>query len=246
MPRTFGLIGYPLSHSFSKGYFTEKFAKENIRDTVYELFPIDTIEKFSELISSQPGLRGLNVTIPYKEAVIPYLSSLDEGAAEIGAVNTIVLSGSTAKGYNTDVYGFEISFRKHLQSHHRNALVLGTGGASKAVIYALKQLGISYQYVSRNREEGKWSYEDITPEVLADYQVIINTTPVGMYPRVEDLPPLPYEALTKDHYLYDLVYNPETTAFLQKGKEKGAVTENGLEMLHLQAEKAWEIWNRPF
>lgn len=244
MTKIFGLIGYPLSHSFSKGYFIEKFKREGIADCAYELFPLSDISLFPALLQEQPNLVGLNVTIPHKEAVIPYLNELDEEAREIGAVNTITIRSGKTKGYNTDVYGFEASFRKHLQPHHQRALVLGTGGASKAVLHVLRKWGIPYLLVSRTGGEGKISYNDLTPELLESHTIIINTSPLGMYPKVEACPELPYEALTPQHYLYDLIYNPAETIFLRKGKEAGAITENGLEMLHLQAEKAWEIWNK--
>lgn len=244
MQKLYGLIGYPLSHSFSKGYFSEKFQKENILHSKYELFPLENINQFPELLSSQSDLVGLNVTIPYKEQVIPYLDELDEAAAEIGAVNTITVRKGKTKGFNSDVYGFEMSFRKKLQPYHRKALVLGTGGASKAVIYALKKMGIPYQYVSRNAGEGILSYQDVSTETLGEYNIIINTSPLGMYPKTEGIPYLPYEALTSQHYLYDLVYNPAVTAFLAKGVSASATTENGLDMLYLQAEKAWEIWGK--
>lgn len=237
-----GLIGYPLSHSFSKGYFSEKFKKENIPHHQYETYPIEKIELVENLMNNE-GLSGLNVTIPYKEVVIPFLNELDDTAQEIGAVNTIKIRNGKKVGYNTDCYGFQKSFEKHLQPHHKKALVLGTGGASKAVIYALKQLGIDYKYVSRTATEQNLSYEQVTPELLKEYTVIINTSPVGMYPNVDTFPPLPYDALTKDHYLYDLVYNPEVTTFLQYGLNAGATIKNGLDMLYLQAEKAWEIWD---
>lgn len=237
-----GLIGYPLSHSFSKGYFTEKFKKENIPAHQYETYPIERIELVEDLMNNE-GLSGLNVTIPYKEVVIPFLDGLDDTAKEIGAVNTIKIRDGKKIGYNTDCHGFQKSFQPLLKDHHKKALVLGTGGASKAVVYALKQLGIEYKYVSRTATDQNLSYDQVTPELLKDYTVIINTSPVGMYPHVEAYPPLPYEGLSELHYLYDLVYNPEVTAFLQKGLERGATIKNGLDMLYLQAEKAWEIWD---
>jgi shikimate dehydrogenase len=245
MQRLFSLIGYPLSHSFSKEYFTEKFKKEGIIDSSYELYPLAHITQFPELLATQPELVGLNVTIPYKEAVIPFLDELEEEAKSIGAVNTITIRNGKTKGYNTDAYGFEMSFKKHLQPHHQKALVLGTGGASKAVLYVLRKLNIPFLLVSRNTAVDRISYGDITPELLSEYSIIINTSPLGMYPATEACPALPYSALSPDHYLYDLIYNPSVTTFLQKGKEAGATTVNGLEMLHLQAEKAWEIWNKP-
>lgn len=237
-----GLIGYPLSHSFSKGYFTDKFKKEGIPNHVYDTYPIASIESVRDLID-KGELSGLNVTIPYKEAVLPYLDQLDKTASEIGAVNTIKIKQGITTGYNTDCYGFEMSFKELLQDHHNKALVLGTGGASKAVIYVLNKMGISYQYVSRNSGTGRLTYEQVSAEILSEYPIVINTTPLGMYPNIDTLPPLPYSALTSKHYLYDLVYNPKTTAFLQKGLDKGSTVKNGLDMLHLQAEKAWEIWD---
>ncbi len=241
MTKKLGLIGYPLSHSFSKGYFAEKFRKENISGFIYDTYPLENIEQIEKLFQTK-NLIGLNVTIPYKEAVLPYLDQLDQTASEIGAVNTIKIQNGIKTGYNTDCYGFEKSFIPQLESHHRKALILGTGGASKAVVYILNQLGISYKYVSRTKQKDFLTYEDISPELIKEFSVIINTTPLGMYPKTETLPQLPYEALTARHYLYDLVYNPELTAFLQKGIDKNSKVKNGLDMLHLQAEKAWEIW----
>lgn len=244
--RLFGLIGYPLSHSFSKGYFTTKFEQEQIPNCQYENFPIETIAAFPDLIQSQPDLVGLNVTIPYKQVVMPYLDELDEGAAAIGAVNTIKVVDGQLKGYNTDVIGFSESLKELLgekASTPLSALVLGTGGAAKAVFFALQQMGISYKTISRSKEKGDLTYEEVTADVLRQHRLIVNTTPLGMSPKVKTLPELPYIALTNQHFLYDLVYNPETTAFLQKGKDRGASVRNGLQMLHLQAEAAWSIWN---
>jgi len=245
--KQFGLIGFPLSHSFSKGYFAEKFINEGISDCNYEIFPLENINLFSDLIANNQTIVGLNVTIPYKKEIIPFLHKIDEGAAAIGAVNTIrverVNNQIQLKGYNTDVYGFEISLLKLLKPTHTKALILGTGGAALAVQYILNKLSITWKSVSRTSKENVFSYEDITDAVLAEYTLIINTSPLGMYPNSETCPALPYHALTRNHYLYDLVYNPKETLFLKKGKEKGCLTKNGLEMLHLQAEKAWEIWN---
>lgn len=244
--RLFGLIGFPLSHSFSKRYFSEKFAKESIGDAFYELFPIETIEQLPGLLAQWPNLKGLNVTIPYKQAVLPYLHVLDESAAEVGAVNVIKISGNQLIGYNSDTYGFLGSLQAFLQENQKNpahALVLGTGGAAKAVFYALKKLGIDYAIASRNAAPGQYSYVDLHKMDLAQYPLIINTTPLGMSPHTETFPDLPYEQLGPAHLLYDLVYNPEMTTFMQKGLERGAAVANGLAMLHGQAEKAWEIWN---
>lgn len=244
--RTFGLIGYPLSHSFSKKYFTEKFEKEKISDCRYNNYSIESIEMLHDIIKNENTICGLNVTIPYKEKVIQYMDEMDDAAAEIGAVNTIKVYYDGAmklKGFNTDCYGFYESIKPFLNKKHKKALILGTGGASKAVAYSLKELGIEYSYVSRypkNKEH--LSYFNLN-NILNEYMVIVNTSPLGMYPNIDSFPEIPYNEIGKEHILYDLVYNPEETVFLKKGKLKGAVTINGLNMLHLQAEKAWEIWN---
>lgn len=241
--KQYGLIGYPLSHSFSKGYFSEKFSKEKITDSNYEIYPIETIQYFEALCQSHPNFIGLNVTIPYKEQVIPFLDALDEEAKSIGAVNTIKFENDKKIGYNSDCYGFERSIKPFLQTHHKEALILGTGGASKAVEYVLKKLGIQFQYVSRAKSERAISYNDLNEEIIQKSTIIINTSPVGMYPNVTAAPPIPYEFIGEKHLLYDLVYNPEETLFLKNGKTKGAQVKNGLEMLYLQAERSWEIWN---
>lgn len=245
--RTFGLIGYPLSHSFSKKYFTEKFEKEGIENTVYELFPLESIDEFPELIKSTPNLAGLNVTIPYKEAVIPFLDELDPKAEAIGAVNTIKLENGKLKGYNTDYIGFKESLIKFVGPNPmpQQALILGTGGASKAVQVTLEDLGISYRFVSRSADAGQLSYESLNTQyqILNTAKLIINTTPLGMSPNIEGLPDLPYEQLTPNHFLYDLVYNPLITAFMQKGIDANCWVKNGLEMLHGQAEAAWKVWS---
>lgn len=247
MMRTFGLIGFPLSHSFSKKYFTQKFEDENIADCNYELFPIEKIELIRDLLSAQPSLCGLNVTIPYKLEVMPFLTAIDEAAAQIGAVNCIAVqrNGSNAqlKGYNTDVYGFMESLKPLLQTHHTKALVFGNGGAANAVKYALTQLGIEYIIVVRKPEPGTILYDEVTEEMLGEYQLLVNTTPLGMSPNYDSAPPIPYQYLTASHLAYDLVYNPEETLFLTKAKSQGATTKNGLEMLYLQAERSWQIWN---
>jgi shikimate dehydrogenase len=244
--RLFGLIGYPLSHSFSKRYFSEKFAKEAIGDAFYELFPIENIAQLPNLLAQWPNLRGLNVTIPYKQAVLPYLDALDESAAEVGAVNVIKIKDQQLIGYNSDTYGFLSSLQVFLQKNGKSpgsALVLGTGGAAKAVFYALKKLGIEYVVASRNAAAGQLTYADLHHLDLQQYPLVINTTPLGMSPHTESFPDLPYEQVGPAHLLYDLVYNPELTTFMQKGLERGAAVANGLAMLHAQAEKAWEIWN---
>ena len=244
--RLFGLIGYPLSHSFSKRYFSEKFQKENIQDARFENFEIPTIQDFPKVIANNPEIKGLNVTIPYKQEIIPFLTRLDKSAEFVGAVNVIKpLPTGDLVGFNSDYYGFMESLKRFLPADYSQmkALILGTGGAAKAVEGALKTLGISYLYVSRQEKEGVVSYEQLGLELLKEYQIIVNTSPVGMYPKIEACPDLRYEALTSHHYLFDLVYNPEETLFMKKGLEQGAKVKNGLEMLYLQAEKAWEIWN---
>lgn len=260
--RKFGLIGYPLSHSFSKKYFTNKFQQENILDCAYELFPLPNIEELPQLLKNHPDLAGLNVTIPYKQAVFKYLNSVETGAQEAGAVNVVKITNGQLKGYNSDVYGFGESLLGFIDGTRRtghsarmretnevdkkvqHALILGTGGAAKAVMYVLKQLNIAFKLVSRSVEKGDLTYQTITKEVIKKHQLIINTTPLGTAPNVSSCPDLPYELLTPKHYLFDLVYNPEKTLFLAKGLEQGAKICNGLAMLHLQAEKSWEIWNK--
>ncbi len=246
--KVYGLIGYPLSHSFSAKYFAEKFEHEKIKDSRYQLFPIDNIEMLPGLIHQFPDLCGLNVTIPYKQSVISYLQQIEENAEQIGAVNTIKIirnKGTFALcGFNTDSYGFMESLKPHLNQMHLHALVLGTGGASKAVSYALRQLGIHVTFVSRKPfGPGQISYKDITQSVISENKIIVNSSPVGTYPDINSFPDIPYDLITADHLLYDLVYNPAETEFLKRGRKKGAVTINGLQMLHLQADRAWEIWN---
>ena len=242
--RRYGLIGYPLSHSFSQRYFTEKFEKEGISGCSYTNFPIASINELSGVLND-PDLRGLNVTIPYKQQVIPFLTTLSPVVEAIGACNCIRIDGAVRTGYNTDVVGFEKSLVKKLASHHQQALVLGSGGASKAVEWVLQQMGIAYRLVSRQPrpDTGDLGYDDLDAGLLACYTLIVNTTPLGMYPKVKECPPLPYEAIGPRHYLYDLVYNPDRTLFLQRGEARGAVVENGHEMLVLQAEESWRIWN---
>lgn len=244
--RIFGLIGKKLTHSFSKKYFTEKFERENIKQVVYELFELPNIDEFPQLIDNQENLKGLNVTIPYKLEVLPFLHEIDPAAERIGAVNVIkVQENKKLKGYNSDYYGFKFSLEKFLAGNTKvKALILGTGGASKAVKVALEDLDIPYRYVSRYSEKNNiLTYKQLDEDVFSSYHLIINTTPLGMYPFIETCPEIPYHLLGKNHYLYDLVYNPENTLFMQKGAENGAKVKNGLEMLYLQAEKSWEIWN---
>ena len=242
----YGLIGNPLGHSFSKSYFNEKFENENI-DAEYLNFEIPSIENLVEVIDSNPELKGLNVTIPYKEKVISYLDYVSPEARAIGAVNVIRVThkgkGVVLRGYNSDVIGFTKSIEPLLDKSHRKALILGTGGASKAVNYGLKSLGLETVLVSRFKRPNTIQYEDIDADVIKDYNVIVNCTPVGMYPNVDNCPKLPYDAMDTHTILYDLIYNPDETLFMHKGAEKGATVKNGLEMLLLQAFASWEFWN---
>ena len=241
--RQFGLIGYPLSHSFSKKYFTEKFEKEGLKDCVYDNYPIASIDDLTEMLEGNPLLEGFNITIPYKEQVLSFLSEESDVVKNIKACNCIKIKAGRLIGYNTDVTGFEVSLKAKLLPHHTRALILGTGGAAKAVEYVLRKLNIHHRYVSRNALAGNLSYRDVTPELLKEYTLIINTTPLGMYPNVHETPPIPYNNLSRHHYLFDLVYNPEKTLFLQKGEEHGAVIKNGQDMLVIQADESWRIWN---
>jgi shikimate dehydrogenase len=242
--RKYGLIGYPLSHSFSQKYFTDKFQQEGITGCVYENFPLAGIDEFAALIQQNPDLNGLNVTIPYKEKVIPFLTAQSNVVKSIGACNCIRIENGELTGHNTDVVGFEESLRPLLQPHHKKALVLGTGGAAKAVHYVLNKLGISFYEVSRTPANNRQiAYQQVDEAVIKEHEVIINTSPLGMYPKVDECPPLPYGALTSKHYLFDLVYNPAKTLFLQKGEEQGAAIKNGHDMLIIQAEESWRIWN---
>lgn len=247
--KLFGLIGFPLTHSFSKKYFTEKFTKENILHSRYELFPIKNISEINKIISDNPDLKGLNVTIPYKETVIPFLDELDETAKAVGAVNAIKIlkkdnNKPLLKGYNTDIYGFKQSIKPFLEINHEKALILGTGGASKAVAWVLNQMGITCNFVSRNpHKPNELNYTDLNEWIINSHLLIINTTPLGTYPNIGEFPPIPYEFLSENHFLYDLTYNPAETTFLKKGKKYGAQGINGQSMLELQAEKAWGIWN---
>ena len=276
---TYGLIGYPLGHSFSRKFFTEKFEKEGI-DAQYLNFEIPSIEEFPEIIKNNPELRGLNVTIPYKQQVMQYLDDISEEAKAIGAVNVVrierpspqpspIMGRETMRnagnkpdglpmkgdmseglrgsliGYNSDVIGFVESIKPLLKPHHKKALILGTGGASKAIRYGLeKKLGMKTLFVSRSAREGMITYEEVTAEVLKEYEVIVNCSPVGMYPHVDECPALPYEAMNENNLLYDLVYNPLETLFMKKGAEQGATVKNGLEMLHLQAIASWKFWEK--
>ena len=242
----YGLIGYPLTHSFSQTFFNQKFESENI-NAKYLNFEIPDIGDLMEVIAEYPALSGLNVTIPYKEQVLPYLDEIDKEAENIGAVNVIKITRKknniSFKGYNSDVIGFSDSLKPLLNSERNKALVLGTGGAAKAIFYGLTKLGLSPKYVSRKPKAGQLTYEDLTQEVMAEYKVIVNTTPLGMYPHVNECPNIPYELLTPAHLCYDLIYNPDTTLFMKKAAEHGAEVKNGLEMLLLQAFESWKIWN---
>lgn len=242
--KQYGLIGYPLGHSLSKKYFEEKFAKEHLQDCSFELFPIEKIEVFKEIIDSNQNLKGLAVTIPYKEVVLTLLTEISDAAKEIGAVNCIKIIDKKTIGYNTDVIGFEKSLLPLLKPHHTKALVLGTGGASKAVQFVLKKLNICFLLVSRIKANASVTYESISPEIIQTHTLIINTTPLGMTPNEEGFADIPYYLLTPKHLLYDLIYKPEKTLFLQKGEEQGSVIKNGFEMLILQAEENWKFWNQ--
>jgi shikimate dehydrogenase len=253
--RNFGLIGFPLTHSFSKKYFEEKFERERVLEAGYELYPIASVTEFLPLVKSMPNLVGLNVTIPYKETVMDYLDEIDREALQVDAVNCIKVVNGKLKGYNTDVFGFENTLRpficrnefynnemKVYELPNITAFVLGTGGSAKAVKHVLRRADISFLSVSREGSEDVITYSEIE-EHLGDYNLFMNTTPLGMYPEVDCCPDIPYERLTQRDFLYDLTYNPTETLFLKKGRERGANTQNGLEMLKLQAEKSWEIWN---
>jgi shikimate dehydrogenase len=241
--RRFGLIGKTLKHSFSKNYFAQKFADEAITGCSYENFELPSINDLPVLLSSHPDLEGLNVTIPYKEECIAYLHSQNEIVQEIGACNCIKIRNGTLHGYNTDAPAFLQSLQPYLQPHQTSALILGSGGASKAIQYALRQLKINFHVVSRTKKTNELEYGDLNPDLIQSHPLIINTTPLGMYPNTEEVPPIPYEAITGDHLLYDLTYNPEKTKFLRLGEQRGALVLNGYRMLVLQAEESWRIWN---
>jgi shikimate dehydrogenase len=241
----YGIIGYPLTHSFSKKYFDEKFVAEKITDARFGSYPISSISEFPSLLAKEPDLKGLSVTIPYKEQVLQYATELSPEVAEIGAANCLRIHGDQVTAFNTDIIGFERSFVKHLQPGHDKALLLGTGGASKAVQFVLKKLGIKFLVVSREKKDltGYITYKDVTGNFISEYRIIINASPVGMFPNVDNCPGLDYAHINSQHYLYDLVYNPEKTMFLKRGEEKGATIQNGFEMLLIQAEENWRIWN---
>lgn len=244
--RKFGLLGKNISYSFSKNYFEKKFIEETILDTIYENYDIQDISEFVTIIKHNPELIGLNVTIPYKESIIPFLDSIHKKAKKIGAVNTIKITrNGKLKGYNTDYYGFKKTIKPHIKPQHKRALILGTGGASKAIAYTLKQLGIDYQFVSRKpSKKGQLTYQGLTDNIISTHLIIINCTPLGTFPNTDDCPNIPYKAITKSHILFDLIYNPEQTRFLELGNKQNATTINGLKMLEQQANKAWRIWNK--
>lgn len=240
-----GLLGKDISYSFSRSYFKKKFEDENINNISYENFDIKNIDLFPSIIKDTKNLKGLNVTIPYKEQVIPYLDKINKKAKAIGAVNTIkITKKGKLVGYNTDCYGFKNTLKPYIKPHHKKALILGTGGASKAIAYTFNELGITYQYVSRNLKDGvSFTYNTLTEKDISEHQIIVNCTPLGTFPNVEDCPNIPYAAITKKHILFDLIYNPEETRFLSLGKQNKATIINGLNMLRLQAEKSWSIWD---
>jgi len=241
----FGLLGKNISYSFSRNYFSEKFIEFGLKDYKYYNFDIPEIEEFPFLLyHREDEFRGMNVTIPYKESVIRYLDEVDAEAQKIGAVNTIkVTDDNKLVGYNTDVYGFQKSIEPLLKSHHAKALILGTGGASKAIAYALKKMNIDFKFVSRKVSEDMFLYSQLNQQIIEEYSIIINCTPLGTHPNVDEAPNIPYKFITKKHLLFDLIYNPSETKFLKEGKQQGANIKNGFQMLQLQAEKSWEIWN---
>ena len=240
----FGLVGKNISYSFSKGYFSEKFETLQLTEHSYENFDLQKIEEFKAVLQENKNIKGLNVTIPYKQEVIPFLTHLDADAEKIGAVNTIKFTADNQLvGYNTDTYGFQKSIEPYLKKHHTKALILGTGGASKAIAFVFSKLGIDFKFVSRKPAAGQFSYNDITKTICSAYTVVVNCTPLGTHPNVEQKPTIPYQYLSPQHLLFDLIYNPSETAFLKEGKKRGAAICNGHRMLELQAEKAWEIWN---
>ncbi len=246
--KQYGLIGYPLSHSFSAQFFSEKFFREGIKNCRYDLFPIENINKLLPLINSNKELKGFNITIPYKQSILPFLYFIDPVAKEISAVNTIKIEKKNnviLHGYNTDVFGFEESLKPLLLKHHKKAIILGSGGSSKAVAFVLSKLGIEFCIVSRKKISTActFEYSDLNEEIISSHHIIINATPAGMFPNLSESPDIPYDFITKDHLMFDLVYNPFETQFMKKGIEKGATVSNGLQMFYLQAEKSWQIWN---
>lgn len=241
-----GLIGKTLAHSFSKKYFEEKFRKENISGCSYQNFELSNISGFKDLIKNNSELKGLNITYPYKEEVLPFLDSIDEEAKKMGAVNCVKINDGKTKGYNTDAYGFRQSIKPFLEPKHNKALIFGTGGSSKAIAYSLQQIGVEFYLVTSQKTkktENTFFYSELSPFVLSQFLLLVNCTPLGMFPEINNCPQIPYDCVTEDHLAYDLIYNPEETLFLKQCKAKGAITINGLSMLQWQAEKSWEIWN---
>lgn len=239
----FGLLGRNIEYSFSRTYFADKFEKQQLLHCRYVNFDVQDIEQLPSIFVQYPNLKGFNVTIPYKQAIIPFLNKIADNAKEIGAVNCVKVTPPGLEGHNTDAFGFQTAIEKILQPNHKNALILGTGGASKAVKYALKKMGIAFQLVSRKPQDGELRYEDLNESIFNEYQIIINTTPLGTYPNIEECPPIPYSFFNENHLAMDLIYNPEKTLFLKSAEANGATILNGLNMLVHQAEKSWEIWN---
>ncbi|BAV04137.1 shikimate dehydrogenase [Filimonas lacunae] len=242
--RTFGILGYPLTHSFSQGYFREKFEKEGIADAEFQLFSYPEIASVRDILATEKNLEGFCITIPHKKSILSFLHETSEVVQDMGACNCVRIKEGKLIGYNTDVVGFEQSFAPLLQPHHQQGLILGTGGAAAAVEYILKKRGIAYKFVSRTKTVDNLTYDELSPEVMEAYTVVVNCTPLGTYPNIEQYPDIPYALLTDRHYLYDLVYNPPLTQFLAKGQQQGAAVKNGHDMLLIQAEENWKIWNR--
>ncbi|ADM89997.1 putative shikimate 5-dehydrogenase [Candidatus Karelsulcia muelleri CARI] len=242
MIKIYGLVGKKISYSFSHSFFKRKFKKENIKNTIYNIFDINKLSLINEIIKVNKNFLGFNVTIPYKKKIISNINIINNNLKKIGSINTVKIINDLTIGYNTDIYGFENSFKLKLKSYHNNALILGNGGVSKSIIYVLTKLGIKYLVVSRNKKNGI-SYSKISKEIINNYNIIINCTPLGTYPKINECPNIPYEFLSKKHYLYDLVYNPKETLFLKKGKNIGCIVQNGINMLYLQANLSWKIWN---
>ncbi len=243
MVKKFGLIGFPLAHSFSKQYFTKKFADAGLQDHAYENFELPNIDTLRNMLQSNPSLKGFNITIPYKKQIIPFLDSMTDDVANMQACNCVQMVDGKMKGHNTDVIGFEKSLKQSLQAHHQMALVLGTGGAASAVQFVLQKLGIAFQNVSSSAQPNSIAYAALTEEIMSTHLLIVNTTPLGTFPNIEQAPDIPYHLLTSNHFLFDLVYNPPKTLFLQRGEERGTIIQNGYDMLVYQAEAAWDIWN---
>ncbi|MBU2996536.1 shikimate dehydrogenase [Cellulophaga baltica] len=239
----FGLIGKDIDYSFSRAYFTQKFKDLGLNNHEYVNFDFQSIEDLHAVLKEQKNIHGFNITIPYKQDVMKFLTSIDRNAEAIGAVNTIKFTQDGLKGFNTDYYGFQKSIEPFLKKHHKKALIFGTGGASKAIAFVLNEFGIDFKFVSRTAKENQFTYNDLNEEIIGNHTVLINCTPLGTFPKVDEKPNIPYQYINKNHLLFDLIYNPEKTAFLLEGKSRGAQIKNGDKMLELQAEKSWEIWN---